>query len=147
MSRINRRTCVAHQLADHNWPASDTPVRQPLRERVMVMVGAPYELGPAAEGYPLRIRVWGRSGLSHPMLNRGTEVTLDGRRTLGLTGLLPSGESVLGGQVRWVYALSPWSRPPNARRWPTSHSPNRSGRRTRRCGGRGIRRSRRSETH
>ncbi len=68
------------------------------------MVDAPYELGPAAEGYPVRIRARGRSVLSNPMLNRGTAFSHAERRTLGLTGLLPSGQSTLDGQVRRVYA-------------------------------------------
>ncbi|HEY7274051.1 MAG TPA: NAD-dependent malic enzyme [Actinoplanes sp.] len=70
----------------------------------MAMVEAPYELGPAAEGYPVRIRARGRSVLSNPMLNRGTAFTHGERQALGLTGLLPSGESTLDGQVRRVYA-------------------------------------------
>jgi malate dehydrogenase (oxaloacetate-decarboxylating) len=68
------------------------------------MVDAPYELGPAADGYPVRIRARGRSVLSNPMLNRGTAFSHDERRALGLTGLLPGGESTLDGQVRRVYA-------------------------------------------
>jgi hypothetical protein len=45
----------------------------------------PYELGSAADGYPLRIRARGRSVLSSPMLNRGTAFT-PARRALGLIG-------------------------------------------------------------
>src|ERR671910_3221529 len=68
------------------------------------MLDVAYELGPAAEGYPLRIRARGRSVLSNPMLNRGTAFTHEERRTLGLQGLLPSGVSTLEGQLRRVYA-------------------------------------------
>jgi malate dehydrogenase (oxaloacetate-decarboxylating) len=65
---------------------------------------APYELGPAAEGYPIRIRARGRSVLTNPMLNRGTAFTLEQRRALGLQGLLPSGLSTMERQLRRVYA-------------------------------------------
>src|SRR5919112_953832 len=58
------------------------------------MVDPAYELGPASEGYPLRIRARGRSVLSNPQE----------RRVLGLQGLLPSGMSTLEGQLRRVYA-------------------------------------------
>ena len=63
-----------------------------------------YELGPAAEGYPVRIRARGRGVLSNPMLNRGTAFTPEQRRVLELQGLLPSGVSTLEGQLRRVYA-------------------------------------------
>src|SRR5438132_9216962 len=65
---------------------------------------SPYELGSAAEGYPVRIRARGRTVLSNPMLNRGTAFTLGERRALGLQGLLPSGVSTMEGQLRRVYA-------------------------------------------
>ncbi len=68
------------------------------------MYEAPYELGSAEDGYPLRIRARGRSVLSNPMLNRGTAFTPDERRALGLQGLLPSGVMGLEGQLRRVYA-------------------------------------------
>jgi malate dehydrogenase (oxaloacetate-decarboxylating) len=68
------------------------------------MYEAPYELGPAAEGYPVRIRARGRSILTNPMLNRGTAFTPEQRQVLGLQGLLPSGVSTLEGQLRRVYA-------------------------------------------
>ena len=68
------------------------------------MVDAAYELGPAAEGYPVRIRARGRAVLSNPMLNRGTAFTHQQRQALGLQGLLPSGVSTLEGQLRRVYA-------------------------------------------
>jgi malate dehydrogenase (oxaloacetate-decarboxylating) len=65
---------------------------------------APYELGPAADGYPLRIRARGRSVLTNPMLNRGTAFIPEQRQALGLQGLLPSGVSTLEWQLRRVYA-------------------------------------------
>jgi malate dehydrogenase (oxaloacetate-decarboxylating) len=68
------------------------------------MLDVAYELGPAAEGYPVRIRARGRSVLSNPMLNRGTAFTHEERRALGLQGLLPKGVSTLEGQLRRVYA-------------------------------------------
>jgi malate dehydrogenase (oxaloacetate-decarboxylating) len=68
------------------------------------MLDVAYELGPAAEGYPVRIRARGRSVLANPMLNRGTAFTHPERRALGLRGLLPSGVSTLEGQLRRVYA-------------------------------------------
>ncbi len=68
------------------------------------MLDVAYELGPAAEGYPVRIRARGRSVLANPMLNRGTAFMHPERRALGLQGLLPSGVSTLEGQLRRVYA-------------------------------------------
>jgi malate dehydrogenase (oxaloacetate-decarboxylating) len=68
------------------------------------MYDAPYELGSAANGYPVRIRARGRSVLSNPMLNRGTAFTPEQRQLLGLQGLLPSGVTTLEGQLRRVYA-------------------------------------------
>src|SRR5215213_7417209 len=68
------------------------------------MLDPAYDLGPAAEGYPLRIRARGRAVISNSMLNRGTAFTKDERRALGVQGLLPSGVSTLEGQVRRVYA-------------------------------------------
>jgi malate dehydrogenase (oxaloacetate-decarboxylating) len=68
------------------------------------MYEEPYELGSAADGYPVRIRARGRSVLTHPMLNRGTAFTPEQRQALGLQGLLPRGVSTLEGQLRRVYA-------------------------------------------
>jgi malate dehydrogenase (oxaloacetate-decarboxylating) len=70
----------------------------------MKKLDAAYELGPAAEEYPMRIRARGRSVLTNPMLNRGTAFTHAERRELGLEGLLPTGVSTLDGQLRRVYA-------------------------------------------
>ena len=68
------------------------------------MYETPYELGSAADGYPVQIRARGRLVLTTPMLNRGTAFTPEQRRMLGLQGLLPSGVSTLEGQLRRVYA-------------------------------------------
>jgi malate dehydrogenase (oxaloacetate-decarboxylating) len=68
------------------------------------MYEAAYELGSAADGYPLRIRARGRSVLSNPMLNRGTAFAPEERQALGLQGLLPSGVTTLDMQLRRVYA-------------------------------------------
>ena len=68
------------------------------------MVDPAYELGSAAEGYPVRIRARGRSVLSAPLLNRGTAFTEQQRRDLGLLGLLPSEVSSMAEQQRRVYA-------------------------------------------
>ena len=68
------------------------------------MYEEPYELGAAADGYPVRIRARGRSVLTNPMLNRGTAFTPEARQMLGLQGLLPSGVSTLEGQLRRVFA-------------------------------------------
>jgi malate dehydrogenase (oxaloacetate-decarboxylating) len=64
----------------------------------------PYELGPAAQGYPARIRARGNAVLANPLLNRGTAFTLHERQALSLTGLLPDGVSTMESQLRRVYA-------------------------------------------
>jgi malate dehydrogenase (oxaloacetate-decarboxylating) len=84
--------------------ADNVDVLETPNEEETAMLGAAYELGPAAEDYPVRIRVRGRSVLTTPMLNRGTAFTQAERRELGLEGLLPSGVSTLDGQLRRVYA-------------------------------------------
>jgi malate dehydrogenase (oxaloacetate-decarboxylating) len=68
------------------------------------MYEAPYELGSAVDGFPVRIRARGRSVLTNPMLNRGTAFTSEQRQMLELQGLLPSGVSTMEGQLRRVYA-------------------------------------------
>jgi hypothetical protein len=60
------------------------------------MLDAAYELGPAAEDYPVRIRVRGRSVLTTPMLNRGTAFTHAERRELGLEARCQAGS------LRWM---------------------------------------------
>jgi hypothetical protein len=70
------------------------------RPEVDAMYDAPYELGAAADGYPVHVRARGRSVLTNPMLNRGTAFTPEQRQLLKLQGLLPSGVSTLEGQLR-----------------------------------------------
>src|SRR5512133_3529137 len=84
--------------------ADNVDVLETANEEEIAMLDAAYELGPAAEDYPVRIRARGRSVLTNPMLNRGTAFTHAERRELGLEGLLPSGVSTLDGQLRRVYA-------------------------------------------
>src|SRR5512133_1967419 len=84
--------------------ADNVDVLETTNEEEIAMLDAAYELGPAAEDYPVRIRARGRSVLTNPMLNRGTAFTHAERRELGLEGLLPSGVSTLDGQLRRVYA-------------------------------------------
>jgi len=84
--------------------ADNVDVLETANEEEIAMLDAAYELGPAAEDYPVRIRARGRSVLTNPMLNRGTAFSHAERRELGLEGLLPSGVSTLDGQLRRVYA-------------------------------------------
>jgi malate dehydrogenase (oxaloacetate-decarboxylating) len=63
-----------------------------------------YELVQSADGYVARIHARGAAVLTTPRINRGTAFTLEERRELGLTGLLPSGVSTLDRQVRRTYA-------------------------------------------
>ena len=63
-----------------------------------------YELIQSADGYIARITARGAAVLAMPTINRGTAFTLEERRELGLTGLLPSGVSTLDGQLRRTYA-------------------------------------------
>jgi malate dehydrogenase (oxaloacetate-decarboxylating) len=71
---------------------------------VHVFEGA-YELVRSGDGgYTARISARGMAVLASPMINQGTAFTLEQRRELGLTGLLPSGVSTLDGQLRRTYA-------------------------------------------
>ena len=63
-----------------------------------------YELVHSADGYLARIHARGAAVLATPRINRGTAFSLEERRELGLTGLLPSGVSTLERQVRRTYA-------------------------------------------
>jgi malate dehydrogenase (oxaloacetate-decarboxylating) len=63
-----------------------------------------YELSRTADGWLARISSRGQAVLTIPTINRGTAFTLEERRELGLTGLLPSGVSTLDGQLRRTYA-------------------------------------------
>jgi malate dehydrogenase (oxaloacetate-decarboxylating) len=68
------------------------------------MPASTYELIQSADGYLARINARGVAVLASPTINRGTAFTLEERRELGLTGLLPSGVSTLDGQLRRTYA-------------------------------------------
>ena len=68
------------------------------------MPASTYELIQSADGYLARITARGVAILASPTINRGTAFTLEERRELGLTGLLPSGVSTLDGQLRRTYA-------------------------------------------
>jgi malate dehydrogenase (oxaloacetate-decarboxylating) len=50
-----------------------------------------------------RTKARGLAVLNSPQLNKGTAFTVEERRTLGLTGLLPPDISTLGAQVRRAY--------------------------------------------
>jgi malate dehydrogenase (oxaloacetate-decarboxylating) len=63
-----------------------------------------HELVRTADGYVARVHARGAAVLAIPRINRGTAFTLEERRRLGLTGLLPSGVSTLERQVRRTYA-------------------------------------------
>jgi malate dehydrogenase (oxaloacetate-decarboxylating) len=63
-----------------------------------------HELVRTADGYAARVHARGAAVLATPRINRGTAFTLEERRRLGLTGLLPSGVSTLERQVRRTYA-------------------------------------------
>jgi len=67
------------------------------------MSEAAYELVKSTDGYTARVRARGSAVLTSPTINRGTAFTLEERRQLGLTGLLPSAVSTLDGQLRRTY--------------------------------------------
>ena len=71
----------------------------------------PYELIQTPEGTVARVRLRGSSVLSSPIINRGTAFTPEEREALGLTGLLPTGDSTMEGQLRRTYAQ--YSRQPD----------------------------------
>jgi malate dehydrogenase (oxaloacetate-decarboxylating) len=64
----------------------------------------PYDLVATPDGYIVRIRARGYAVLTSPFINRGTAFTLDERRRLGLTGLLPGAVSTMEAQGRRVLA-------------------------------------------
>ena len=68
------------------------------------MIERPYELTYTPDGVLASIHVRGSAVLSSPTINRGTAFSLEERRALGLTGLLPTGVTNLEGQLRRVYA-------------------------------------------
>jgi malate dehydrogenase (oxaloacetate-decarboxylating) len=64
----------------------------------------PYEIVQTDVGEVYRVRARGTQLMRQPLLFRGTAFTEAQRRALGLTGLLPYGESTIEGQVRRTYA-------------------------------------------
>ena len=84
-------------------PSQGSTLPDPHRNGVP-MTTAPYELLPSSQGLLARIHTRGSAVLSSPTINRGTAFTLQERRALGLTGLLPTGVSTLESQLRRVYA-------------------------------------------
>jgi len=62
-----------------------------------------HELSSAPDGMTARIYARGSAVLASPSINRGTAFTIEERKTLGLTGLLPTGVTTLDSQLRRVY--------------------------------------------
>ncbi len=62
-----------------------------------------YELSGSGDRVVARVRARGNEVLSNPKINRGTAFTLEERRALGLTGLLPSGVTTLEDQADRTY--------------------------------------------
>jgi malate dehydrogenase (oxaloacetate-decarboxylating) len=77
----------------------------------MVRIDRPFELVPSGDGWVVQARVRGGLVLSSPLLNRGTAFSLEERKALGLTGLLPSAVSTMEAQLRRVYGQ--YQRPPD----------------------------------
>lgn len=63
-----------------------------------------FDLDTASRETVLRVSARGRLILVHPMANRGTAFTLEERRALGLSGLLPNRVTTIEEQLRRVYA-------------------------------------------
>ena len=87
-----------------------------------------YELDTTRRDAPIRITARGRAVLANPMTNRATAFTVQERRYLGLVGLMPSGVTGLGNQVRRVYAQyqSARRRSRSTTTWPTCATATRS---------------------
>ena len=69
----------------------------------MVRIDRPFELVRAGDRWVVQARARGGLVLSSPLLNRGTAFSLEQRKALGLTGLLPSAVSTMEAQLRRVY--------------------------------------------
>ena len=80
------------------------------------MPAGTYELVQTADGHIARITARGQAVLATPAVNRGTAFSLEERRELGLTGLLPSGVSTLDGQLRRTYEQYR-EQPDSLRKW------------------------------
>ncbi len=63
-----------------------------------------FDLDTSSRETVLRVSARGRLILVHPMANRGTAFTLEERRALGLSGLLPNRVTTIEEQLRRVYA-------------------------------------------
>ena len=64
----------------------------------------PYDIVQTEAEEVYRVRARGTQLMRQPLLFRGTAFTAEQRRALGLTGLLPYGESTIESQVRRTYA-------------------------------------------
>lgn len=67
-------------------------------------MSVPFQYAQDSDGELLKIAARGQEVLTNPLANRGTAFTLEERKTLGLTGLLPSGVITITDQLKRVYA-------------------------------------------
>ena len=67
-------------------------------------MSAAFELERGPDGDVVRVRARGLELMRLSLVNRGTAYSIEERRELGLTGLLPEAVSTLDGQVQRVYA-------------------------------------------
>ncbi len=67
------------------------------------MGNAPYEFMTGPEGEEVHVHVRGRAVLALPMVNQGTAFRHSDREALGVTGLLPPGETSMNSQLKKVY--------------------------------------------
>ena len=67
-------------------------------------MSVPFQYAQDSDGELLKIAARGQEVLTNPLANRGTAFTLEERKTLGLTGLLPSGVMTMTDQLKRVYA-------------------------------------------
>ncbi|MBW3085498.1 putative NAD-dependent malic enzyme 2 [Austwickia sp. TVS 96-490-7B] len=74
-----------------------------------------YELDTTQRNGVLRIHARGRAVLANPMTNRGTAFTAEQREALEIGGLLPTGVTSMGNQVRRVYEQYKSARTPFAK--------------------------------
>jgi len=67
-------------------------------------MSVPFQYAHDDDGGLLRIAARGQEVLTNPLANRGTAFTIEQRKALGLTGLLPSGVMTITDQLKRVYA-------------------------------------------